>query len=95
MGRVSADVSQDSTSTGMEQGKRERSFWCGEPHPGRQDCLLGISLLRGQINRVPDEGECSPGLAAMLGPKAEQHDAAFAHPNFGERDSILNLVFAQ
>ena len=66
-----------------------------EPHPSRQNFLLGSSLVPCQINRVPDEGKGSPGLAPMLGTKANQHYPAFAMLELGQRDPVFDLVFAQ
>jgi hypothetical protein len=105
MGRVSADRVKIAPAWGW--GKAITSRSANAIRPGSQadrDVSARVAApgaphtrvpLLSHVNRIPDEWKGSPGLAAMLGPKAEQHDAAFAHANFGECDSIPNFVFAQ
>ena len=48
-----------------------------------------------QVNRVPDEGKRAPGLAPMLRPEGEKDDAALGHFDFGQRNPILDFLFAE
>src|ERR1051325_10704835 len=52
------------------------------------------SLPCRQVDGVPNERKCPPGLASMLWPKAEHDDASFAHGNFSQGDFVFELVFA-
>jgi hypothetical protein len=106
MGRVSADsvkiapawgCGKASTSRSANAIRARRSGGQGCQRSGCRALALRIlaPLLVSHVNRIPDEWKGSPGLAAMLGPKAEQHDAAFAIVDFGERDLVSDLVFAE
>lgn len=81
-------VHENQAPSGRERGRPVR--------PQRQIIVLqpeivadGTSALPaadeslGQVDRVPNERERAPGLAAMLRAKSEKDDPALAHRHFG------------
>src|SRR5205085_10969513 len=79
--------------------KRRRQYQAQEQKPPSSEISKKTSQShfysssrRACVNSVPDERERAPGLAPMLGTKSEEHDAAFAHGDFGECDLVFDLI---